>query len=98
MARSMRPIDIIQLILITCINIKFLIIKFHYFQVSFIDSWFLCLSPIKRMLLKRMRKADDVGKNGVQRQIVYSFGDHYYFRKELKILNLLTGYRKFVFL
>ncbi|XP_044482773.1 uncharacterized protein LOC123209083 [Mangifera indica] len=63
----------------------------HLYEVSFIDSWFLCLSPIKRMLLKRMRKAD-VGKNGVQRQIVYSFGDHYYFRKELKILNLLTGY------
>ncbi|TYH12198.1 hypothetical protein ES288_A06G047500v1 [Gossypium darwinii] len=27
-----------------------------------------------------------------QRHIVYSFGDPYYFRKELKILNLLTGY------
>ena len=27
-----------------------------------------------------------------QEQIVYSFGDHYDFRKKLSILNLLTGY------
>ncbi|KAJ0085198.1 hypothetical protein Patl1_07064 [Pistacia atlantica] len=39
-----------------------------------------------------MRKSDDGGKNVLQRQIVFSFGDHYYIRKELKILNLLTGY------
>ena len=40
-----------------------------------------------------MRKSKPDGRNGVlQKQIVYSFGDHYYFRKELKILNLLTGY------
>ncbi|KAG2320131.1 hypothetical protein Bca52824_013344 [Brassica carinata] len=32
-------------------------------------------------------------ENGVlQRQIVYSFGDHYHFRKQMKVLNLLTGY------
>ncbi|KAH9660381.1 mitochondrial ATPase complex subunit ATP10 [Citrus sinensis] len=61
-------------------------------QVSFIDSWLLCRSPIKRILLKIMRKSKDAGENVLQRQIVYSFGDHYYFRKELKILNLLTGY------
>ncbi|XP_040942758.1 uncharacterized protein [Gossypium hirsutum] len=30
-------------------------------------------------------------KDALQRRIAYSFGDHYYFRKELKILNLLTG-------
>lgn len=40
-----------------------------------------------------MRKPDPKEKKDVlQRQIVYFFGDHYYFRKELKILNLLTGY------
>ncbi|KAH9660382.1 mitochondrial ATPase complex subunit ATP10 [Citrus sinensis] len=61
-------------------------------KVSFIDSWLLCRSPIKRILLKIMRKSKDAGENVLQRQIVYSFGDHYYFRKELKILNLLTGY------
>ncbi|KAJ7981090.1 hypothetical protein O6P43_000406 [Quillaja saponaria] len=63
------------------------------YEVSFIDSWFLCLSPIKRLLLRTMRKSNyDESKGALQRQIVYSFGDHYYFRKELKILNLLTGY------
>ncbi|XP_031264693.1 uncharacterized protein LOC116123044 isoform X2 [Pistacia vera] len=61
-------------------------------MVSFIDSWYLCLSPIKRMFLKAVRKSNDGGKNVLQRQIVYSFGDHYDLRKELKILNLLTGY------
>lgn len=40
-----------------------------------------------------MRKSNlDSAKGALQRQIVYSFGDNYYFRKELKILNLLTGY------
>ncbi|XWS28651.1 hypothetical protein CRYUN_Cryun25bG0089300 [Craigia yunnanensis] len=62
------------------------------YEVSFIDSWFLCLSPIKQLLLHFMRKSSDGDKDTLQRQIVYSFGDHYYFRKELKILNLLTGY------
>ncbi|KAK8328447.1 hypothetical protein V6Z12_A11G252600 [Gossypium hirsutum] len=61
-------------------------------QVSFIDSWLLCLNPIKRLLLRFMRKSSDGAKDALQRHIVYSFGDHYYFRKELKILNLLTGY------
>ncbi|PPR99228.1 hypothetical protein GOBAR_AA21444 [Gossypium barbadense] len=37
-------------------------------------------------------KSSDGAKDALQRHIVYSFGDHYYFRKELKILNLLTGY------
>ncbi|XP_007016013.2 PREDICTED: mitochondrial ATPase complex subunit ATP10 isoform X2 [Theobroma cacao] len=62
------------------------------YEVSFIDSWLLCRNPIKRLLLRTMRKSIDGEKNALQRQIVYSFGDHYYFRKELKILNLLTGY------
>ncbi|PPR89516.1 hypothetical protein GOBAR_AA31177 [Gossypium barbadense] len=60
-------------------------------RVSFIDSWLLCLNPIKRLLLRFMRKSSDGAKDALQRHVVYSFGDHYYFRKELKILNLLTG-------
>ncbi|GER34423.1 hypothetical protein STAS_10644 [Striga asiatica] len=63
------------------------------YEVSFIDSWLLTRSPIKKLLLKIMRKPKPEGEQNVlQRRIVYSFGDHYYFRKELKILNLLTGY------
>ncbi|XP_017244985.1 uncharacterized protein LOC108216668 isoform X2 [Daucus carota subsp. sativus] len=63
------------------------------YEVSFIDSWLLTRSPIKKLLLRMMRKPDPKEKKDVlQRQIVYFFGDHYYFRKELKILNLLTGY------
>ncbi|XVF19814.1 hypothetical protein REPUB_Repub11eG0143100 [Reevesia pubescens] len=66
----------------------------HLYEVSFIDSWLLCLNPMKRLLLRFMRKSSDGDKDTLQRHIVYSFGDHYYFRKELKILNLLTGYSK----
>lgn len=61
--------------------------------MSLIDSWFLCRSPIKKLLLRIMRKSKHDESNEPKRQIVYSFGDHYYFRKELKILNLLTGYK-----
>ncbi|KHG13046.1 hypothetical protein F383_18081 [Gossypium arboreum] len=61
------------------------------YEVSFIDSWFLCLNPIKRLLLRFMRKFSYGAKDALQRHIVCSFGDHFYFRKELKILNLLTG-------
>jgi len=44
-----------------------------------------------------MKKSKDDGKaDTLKKQIVYSFGDHYYFRKELKILNLLTGCASFV--
>ncbi|CAH2041660.1 unnamed protein product [Thlaspi arvense] len=44
-------------------------------------------------MLRIMRRSKpNEGKDVLQRQIVYSFGDNYYFRKELKILNLLTGY------
>ncbi|KAG4194202.1 hypothetical protein ERO13_A06G038884v2 [Gossypium hirsutum] len=31
-------------------------------QVSFINSWLLCLNPIKRLLLRFMRKSSDGGK------------------------------------
>lgn len=62
------------------------------YEVSFVDSWILCKNPIKSLLLRAMKKSKDETNDGLQRQVVYSFGDHYYFRKELKILNLLTGY------
>ncbi|KAL6897891.1 hypothetical protein ACP4OV_006850 [Aristida adscensionis] len=59
----------------------------HVYEVSFIDSWLLSLSPVRRAFLKVMRKS-----NHPQRHVVYAYGDHYYFRKKLEILNLLTGY------
>ncbi|KAL5721897.1 hypothetical protein ACHQM5_005482 [Ranunculus cassubicifolius] len=64
------------------------------YEVSMIDSWFLSLRPIKHLLLWTMRKPkpDGTTNNTLSKQTVYAFGDHYYFRKELKILNLLTGY------
>ncbi|XP_073063139.1 uncharacterized protein [Primulina eburnea] len=63
------------------------------YEISLIDSWLLSRNPIKKLLLKIMRKPKPEGpKDVLQRQIVYSFGDNYYFRKELRILNLLTGY------
>ncbi|OIW09034.1 hypothetical protein TanjilG_16261 [Lupinus angustifolius] len=61
--------------------------------VSLIDSWLLSRYPLKRFLLWTMKKPNhDETKDTLQRQMVYSFGDHYYFRKELRILNTLTGY------
>ncbi|XP_026397628.1 mitochondrial ATPase complex subunit ATP10-like isoform X2 [Papaver somniferum] len=63
------------------------------YEVSIIESWFLSLKPIRWLLLRSTRRPSSDGKNGtLERQQVYSFGDKYYFRKELKILNLLTGY------
>ncbi|CAN0916554.1 hypothetical protein LINGRAHAP2_LOCUS29771 [Linum grandiflorum] len=62
------------------------------YEVSFIDSWLLCRSPIKRLLLRTMKKSSVNTSQELQKQVAYSFGDHYDFRKELKILNLLTGY------
>lgn len=63
------------------------------YEISFIDSWLLSLNPIKRLLLRIMRKSETSdGYQGLQRNVVYAFGDHYYLRKELSILNLLTGY------
>ncbi|KAK6776450.1 hypothetical protein RDI58_027451 [Solanum bulbocastanum] len=67
--------------------------RVQLYEISLIDSWFLTLSPVKKLLLRMMRKSNPhESKDVLHRQIVYSFGDHYYFRKELKILNLLTGY------
>ncbi|WCJ41676.1 hypothetical protein M5689_022527 [Euphorbia peplus] len=62
------------------------------YEVSFIDSWLLRRSLIKKLLLRTMKKSTIDESSSIQKQIVYSFGDHYYFRKELKILNLLSGY------
>uniref|UniRef100_A0A0A9DR25 Uncharacterized protein n=1 Tax=Arundo donax TaxID=35708 RepID=A0A0A9DR25_ARUDO len=59
----------------------------HVYEVSFIDSWLLSSSPVRRVCLKVMRKS-----NNPNRHVVYAFGDHYDFRKKLQILNLLTGY------
>ncbi|KAK3140595.1 hypothetical protein QOZ80_5AG0403060 [Eleusine coracana subsp. coracana] len=57
------------------------------YEVSFIDSWLLSSSPVRRLFLKVMKKS-----NNPQRHVVYAFGDNYDFRKNLQILNLLTGY------
>ncbi|MED6180641.1 hypothetical protein PIB30_011947 [Stylosanthes scabra] len=64
----------------------------HIYQVSFIDSWLLCRSPIKRFLLWTMKKQNQESKGALKKNMVFKFGDHYYFRKELRILNLITGY------
>lgn len=61
--------------------------KVQAYEISFIDSWLLSSSPVRRAFLKVMRKS-----NNPQRHAVYAFGDHYDFRKELQIVNLLTGY------
>nr|CAB3464111.1 unnamed protein product [Digitaria exilis] len=58
----------------------------HVYEVSFIDSWLLSSSPVRRAFLKLMRKSDNP-----QRHVVYAFGDNYDFRKKLQIINLLTG-------
>ncbi|KAJ4752307.1 Mitochondrial ATPase complex subunit ATP10 [Rhynchospora pubera] len=57
------------------------------YEVSFVDSWLLSLGPIKRSFIKIMKKSSKPHQH-----IVYALGDHYYFRKQLHILNLLTGY------
>lgn len=57
------------------------------YEVSFLDSWFFSFGPIKRMFLNMTKKP-----TATQRKIGYSFGDHYDFRKQLQIVNLLTGY------
>jgi len=68
------------------------------YQVSFIDSWLLCRPPIKRFLLWTMKKPNNhESKDTLEKHTVYSFGDHYYFRKELQILNLLTGLKAFLY-
>ncbi|EOA36989.1 hypothetical protein CARUB_v10009984mg [Capsella rubella] len=62
------------------------------FEVSFIDKWLLGLSPIKKLLLRVLQKPKNSENHVLQRQVVYAFGDHYNFRKQIKVLNLLTGY------
>nr|AKM76482.1 AT1G08220-like protein [Erodium trifolium] len=63
------------------------------YQVSFIDSTLLCWKPMKKLLLRTMRSSKPDGSNdALRRQMVYHFGDHYYFRKKLGIVNLCTGY------
>lgn len=57
------------------------------YEVSFIDSWLLSLSPVRNIFLKIARSSSNP-----RRRFVYSFGDHYDFRKKLQIINLLTGY------
>ncbi|KAH1073922.1 hypothetical protein J1N35_026250 [Gossypium stocksii] len=83
----------------------FCYLTFHSFLAFMVNQlfsvfyfWLLCLNLIKRQLLQFMRKSSDEVKDPLQRHIVYSFRDHYYFRKELKILNLLTGMNKFIVL
>ncbi|CAM0957512.1 unnamed protein product [Alopecurus aequalis] len=61
--------------------------KVQAYEVSFIDSWLLSSRPVRRAFLKMIKKS-----NNPQRHVVYAFGDHYDFRKELQIVNLLTGY------
>ncbi|KAJ0235994.1 ATPase complex subunit [Hirschfeldia incana] len=62
------------------------------FEVSFIDKWLLGLAPIRKLLLRVLAKPKNSENSALQRQIAYSFGDHYHFRKQMKVLNLLTGY------
>ena len=53
--------------------------ELHYFQVSLLH-------------LQTMQETTTDGwHHALQGKIVYSLGDHYYFRKDLKILNLVTG-------
>ncbi|KAK9079091.1 hypothetical protein SSX86_000761 [Deinandra increscens subsp. villosa] len=66
--------------------------KVRLYEISFIESWLLSLTPIKKLLLLMLKKSKPQENGVLHKQIAYAFGDHYYFRKELKILNLLTGY------
>ncbi|KAM0045183.1 putative ATPase assembly factor ATP10 [Helianthus debilis subsp. tardiflorus] len=66
--------------------------KVRLYEISFIESWLLSLTPIKKLLLLMLKKSKPEENGVLHKQIAYAFGDHYYFRKELKILNLLTGY------
>lgn len=79
------------------INTFHILASYICFQISFIESWFLSLTPIKSLLLRMLKKPKRQESDGLlKREIAYAFGDHYYFRKELKILNLLTGYQSFL--
>ncbi|KAL2623847.1 hypothetical protein R1flu_008092 [Riccia fluitans] len=61
-------------------------------QVSVVDSWFLSLRSVRSLLLKSM--SSPVLSTGSQPpgRTLYAFGDSYYFRKELGIPNMLSGY------
>ncbi|KAH1097243.1 hypothetical protein J1N35_014164 [Gossypium stocksii] len=61
------------------------------FYASGIDASKLVVPEASLICLSFRANSQDA----LQRHVVYSFGDHYYFRKELKILNLLTGMNRF---
>nr|AKM76492.1 AT1G08220-like protein [Pelargonium citronellum] len=62
-------------------------------KVSFIDQPLLCWKPMKRLRLWMIRDSNSDLKSGaIQSPLGYFFGDHYWFRKELKLENILTGY------
>nr|AKM76502.1 AT1G08220-like protein [Pelargonium transvaalense] len=63
------------------------------YKVSFIEQPILCWRPVKRLLLWMIRNSNgDVKSGALESSFVYFFGDHYWFRKELKLENLITGY------
>ncbi|KAI3822842.1 hypothetical protein L1987_10441 [Smallanthus sonchifolius] len=66
--------------------------KVRLYEKSVIESRLLSLTPMKKLLLLMLKKSKPQENGVLHKQIAYAFGDHYYFRKELKILNLLTGY------
>ncbi|KAJ9129351.1 hypothetical protein P3X46_033855 [Hevea brasiliensis] len=71
-------------------------LKFAFWAV--IDSWTMPFLDAFHDAKNIHLKSSTEGNNALQKWIVYSFGDHYYFRKELKILNLLTVYKSYIFL
>lgn len=63
----------------------------NVFEVSVIESSVLSFWPIKRLLLRIVRSSEMEVK-GLERKVVYTFGDTYEFRKALGVPNLLSGY------
>ncbi|CAM6091090.1 unnamed protein product [Calypogeia fissa] len=61
-------------------------------EVSLVDSWFLSLPPVKRLMLRIMRAPELEGELPIKKRLVYAFGDTYFFRKQLGIPNVLAGY------
>ncbi|KAG4175554.1 hypothetical protein ERO13_A11G191650v2 [Gossypium hirsutum] len=61
-------------------------------EASLVCLSFRANSQVCKPFYDVLSKSSDGANNALQRHIVFSFGDHYYFRKELKILNLLTGF------
>lgn len=62
------------------------------YEISYVDSWFLSLAPVKWLLLRAMRSSRTECKVDRMERIFYAFGDSYEFRKSLHVTNLLTGY------